>query len=72
MNPQQLAAIQQALSNFKAVLSGQFPTVLNGTLSLNFQNDGAYTIQFQLPSVIAGKANTISYSGPAGELPAAQ
>ena len=71
MTPTQLAAIQQAIANFKAATQAQIPSALTMTVSLNLTGDGSYSINYQFPSVVSGKVNTSVFSGPMAELPAA-
>lgn len=72
MTPEQLTAIKQALSNLKAAFSGIESTALSVSVSFNLTGSGAYSFNFQKPSAISGQPNTLAYSGPAAELPAAE
>lgn len=72
MNETQLTALKQAIANLKAAVAGQFPAALTFTTSLNLTGQGSYSLTMQAPSTIPNQPNTIVYSGPAAELPAAQ
>ena len=72
MTPEQLAAIKQAIANMKAAFAGAESAALTINVSLNLTGQGSYSFNFQKPSAISGQPNTIAYSGPAAELPAAQ
>lgn len=72
MNELQLAAIQQAIANLKATAAAQIPAGITFTVSLNLTGQGSYSLTMQKPSAIPNQPNTIVYSGPSAELPAAQ
>lgn len=72
MTPQQLAAIQQAITQLKAAFVAAEPSALTINVALNLTGQGSYSFNFQRPSAITGQPNTLAYSGPAAELPAAE
>lgn len=72
MTPTQLAALQQAIASLKQTLTQQIPSALGINVSVSIAGDGAYSLNFQFPSAIQGKVNTLAYSGPLAELPTAE